>query len=983
MTNDRPVSQANKAVVVLLIALIFLATGASGLIYQVVWQRYFLNTFGATIYSVSAVLSAFMGGLALGSVIIGRLADKMRRPLAFYGVMEIAVGLAALAVPYLLRLLEPVFHVAYENFGSQFFIYSIVRFVFVFLMLLIPTTLMGSTLPVLSRYLTGTEADRAGGRVGLLYAVNTAGAVVGAFLCGFYFIRWWGVSHTVMLAAALNGAAGVVALAISAATPPLDVSATDSADEPTPGLRPLTRLVMAAYAVSGFAALSLEVVWSRSLIFTFENLKNTTYSFTCMLTTFLVGITLGSAVMTPFANRIKQPLRAFAILQILVGLFSITSFFVLYYVAHSFGNQWLAELDNHPGNIRWNAAVALVFLKSAIVVGPPTFFMGLAFPVAVRAVQCTQANVGATIGRLYALNTLGAIIGAASTGFILLPHLGIANTILLMGGLQMLAGIVCIWRDPASDATRRVTWGLLGAATIAVALMRLPRPAIMQEINAIDKLVSYEEGPLATVSVVQNSLGYRTINVDNVGVAGTDPMLLTDQKSLAHVPMLLLPNPKSALTVGFGSGGASYSYTLYPQLERVDCVEITNTVPRQAPYLQDSNKGVIFSTDPALEQEQRFIGGKPFEQAAAAHEYYPLGTDKLGDNWYKADKRYNVILDDARSYLRFTNQRYSAIATDCTDLRYKSNANLYDLQYFTLCRDRITDDGMVVVWMPLAGLSDAAMKVALRTFHKVFPNMEVFFLNNQPTHYVLLIGTKAPLKVDVDLMNQRLQVPGVKEDLAEIHLDSAEKILSCYVTGGAQMVDYLADSPVQALNTEDFPYLEFESPRFGYSDEPLLDNLDELYKFGADATALVANPAQHQEFMASLRKYLEATPYIIKGHRNYREVNLTQACADYMKALEINPADSSVKDLLNFEELRRKIRGQGAATWARLWMGKLLLQQNRTSEAVSVLNELLAQPMPAGDANVPGFYSEARALLAKIYEDAGQPEKARAYREAR
>jgi tetratricopeptide (TPR) repeat protein len=287
---------------------------------------------------------------------------------------------------------------------------------------------------------------------------------------------------------------------------------------------------------------------------------------------------------------------------------------------------------------------------------------------------------------------------------------------------------------------------------------------------------------------------------------------------------------------------------------------------------------------------------------------------------------------------------------------------------------------MVVVWMPLAGLSDAAMKVALRTFYQVFPQMEVFFLNNQPTHYVLLIGTKHPLKVDVDRMTQRLSIPGVAEDLGEIHLDSAEKLLSCYVTGGNNMRDYLAASPVQKLNTEDFPYLEFESPRFGYSDDPILDNLDELYKFRSNANDLVAEPDSQTSFTASLQKYLDAVPHIIRGHRDYREVKIPEACAEYMAALKINPADESVKDLLNFEEIRRKIEGQGTAVWARWTLGKALLQQGRTGESVTLFNDILALQDEPGNPMFLAIKKDAAEKLADIYEKANQPDKAAQYR---
>jgi spermidine synthase len=941
--------------------LLFLATGTSGLIYQVVWQRYLLNLFGATIYSISTVLAAFMGGLALGSWMFGKFADRTRRPLQAYGVLEILIGMAALAVPLMLKVLDPIFTATYRNFGANFVAYSLVRFVFVFVILLIPTTMMGGTFPILSKFVSPL-GQSVGLRVGLLYALNTFGAVTGTVLSGFFFIRWWGVSNTVLFAATINIGAGVLALLVSRFFP-----ATGGVDaEPestTPGAAPIVdisrkRLVLAAYAISGFSALGLEVAWSRSLVFTFELLKNTTYSFTAMLAVFLVGIALGSAVATPWVERERKPFRVFATLQVLIGLASIFSFFVLYHFCYTLGSDQVQVIDEATGNIRWTAALLLVFLRASATVLLPTFCMGLAFPFAVRSiiVGAERQKVGRDVGTLYAVNTLGAIAGSFLTGFLVLPVLGIAITIWLLGALQLAVGIVLIVRDRECATWRRNAWVALGAAAVIVAFARLPRPAVFQPLNELEKLVFYKEGALATVCVTENSLRYRTIYVDNVGVAGTEPMLLTDQKSLAHVPMLLLPNPKSALTVGFGSGGASYSYTLHPVLERIDCVEITKTIVEAAPTLTASHHDVVMES----RQYQARTGKQP--------EGFPLWNDGGRSGWYKSDKRFRIVLDDVRSYLHFTDTKYDIIATDCTDLRYKSNANLYDLEYFELTRRKTTDDGMVVVWMPLAGLSEDAFKVALRTFQKVFPNMEVFYMNNEPTHYILLIGTRNPLQIDVAAMQQKLSDPAVAADLREIRLDSAEKILSCFICGGDRVAEYLKG---HILNTEDFPYLEFESPRFGYGDEPILGNLNALMIYRE-------HPAR---FLNRLSKYHDAAPAIIEGHSHYRRLAIVEAAKAYQSALASNPADNAVRRLLEFDELRRKVEGQPHSLWSRYQLARVLMLQNLDSEAVTQLNEIVR--LASEDSRAEGG-DEFRRLslvdLASIYEKRGKPDQAARYR---
>jgi spermidine synthase len=649
-------------------------------------------------------------------------------------------------------------------------------------------------------------------------------------------------------------------------------------------------------------------------------------------------------------------------MQVLVGLASVFSVFMLYYVCYGLGENWVRDFDNSSQGIRWAAAVAVVFLRTAGAMLLPTFCMGLAFPLAVRAVVAEGGSPGRDVGRLYALNTVGAIIGAFLAGFVLLPVLGIAWTIIFLGAAQMTAGALVYWF--AGDATPAQRWAVAGVsiAAIAVAAVRLPADARFHRDTRLERVVFYKEGPLATVSVAQNTLGHRTIYVDNVGVAGTDPMLLTDQKSLAHVPMVLLRQPKSALTVGFGSGGASYSYTLYPELERIHCVEITRTVIEASPWLVDSHKNVVMHRDAYRAQ----TGREP--------EGLPLWDDGGASGWFKSDPRYRIILDDARSYLRFTGTKYDIIATDCTDLRYKSNANLYDLEYFEICRDHITEDGMVVVWMPLAGLSPEAMRVAVRTFQRVFPNTEVFYMNNEPTHYILLLGTREPLKVDAALMAERMARPEVAADLREIHLEQPEKMLSCFVTGREALAGLLKGD---ILNTPDNPYLEFESPRYGYGDAPLLDNLDALFSVREDPARLVAAGTARPEVMESLKKYYEAAPWIIRGHRHYREMELVQACEAYMQARTINPSDRSVHYLLGFEELRRRVRGQPLDAWGRFHLAHLMAMQQRDSEAVTLFNDFLrvaAAPESTGaDADM---VRRAREELANIYERNGQPDRA-------
>jgi spermidine synthase len=962
--------------------LVFLVSGASGLIYEVIWTRVLLTVFGATIYAVSTVLAAFMGGLALGSLFGGRLADRVRRPLFCYGVLELAIAGTAVAVPGMLGLFDPLYRAVYASGSASFLALSLLRFVFCFAVLLIPTTCMGATLPLLSRFLV-RRGDGLGGRIGALYTVNTTGAVVGTFLAGFVLIERFGVHHTILLAAAGSAGVGALALLLSwkweRALPTgwqasLETGEAATVDKVAPGVesevldrenleampRWMPGLVLCAYGVSGFLALAYQVLWSRALVFRFEFLKNTTYSFSAMLTVFLVGLAVGSAVMSARIDRQRSPVRLFGLLQVLTGLAGAFSLIMLMWGVNLIPLP--DPLDRETNTVAWGLSVLNVFAKTVAVIGFPTFLMGMAFPVAARICVQRLRAVGSGIGRLYAFNTVGAILGSFTAGFLLIPLMGLAHGFLALGFVYILMGSVVLVTNPLDSGRHRFFWLVLPVLALGVFFLRVSdgKHYVFQDVptdvtgKPLHQMLGYEEGPLATVAVVENSIGSRTLYVDNVGVAGTDRILLTDQKSLAHIPMLFLNQPKSALTVGFGSGGASWSFLQYRELDRVDCLEICETVPRMAPLLKESNHGVLDEWD----------GG-------------PLAGRKFHNG------RYQMILDDARSYLRFSNARYDIIATDCTDLRYKSNANLYDREYFELCRQAITDDGMVVVWMPLGGMSPEVFACALRTFAEVFPGEQttLWYMNNEPTHYMLLLGTKQPLKINLARMQERLGRAEIRTDVEGLFLHTPEKILSCYLGSMTDCADFLkGQSPV--LNTEDRPFLEFESPKFGFGDEPLLTNLDLLPRRPAAVLERVEDKAAFPEVARRIERYASAVDDILAGHAALRRLRVKEACAAYLKAQEKNPDDPCVPFLLTFDDLLRISRKPIEAdplksVWARLMLADAQLVKQEYDAAAAGYNEVMNQagPLLNGSSVASDLFDRAILGIARCYQGLGNSRK--------
>ncbi len=338
-----------------------------------------------------------------------------------------------------------------------------------------------------------------------------------------------------------------------------------------------------------------------------------------------------------------------------------------------------------------------------------------------------------------------------------------------------------------------------------------------------------------------------------------------------------------------------------------------------------------------------------------------------------------------RSYLRFTGRAYDIIATDCTDLRYKTNANLYDYEYFGLCKKHITDDGMVVAWMPLAGLSDEMFRLALRTFYRIFPDMTIWYMNNEPTHYILILGTKKPLKIDYALMKKKLQEPTVKADLAELYLDDADKILSCFVCDKNILEGFLAGKKV---NSENRPYLEFESPKYGYGEKPLIDNLETLMSLHSSVLPYVENVPDQAAFVKRMNRYFKAIPHIIAGHEAYRELKIEDACREYMEAVRIVPEDNATLALLDFEELKLRIAAYPTDPWGYRQLGAVYFLQGRYQDAVTALAELLKRTTelpPDASKETINYYDGsiifANKTIGKCYMKVGNPQYARPYLE--
>jgi len=778
-----------------LVLAIFFVSGASGLIYEVAWFRLLSLSFGVSVYAASAVLTAFMGGLALGSWVFGNItarwqtndsAEKRSSPaslLHLFALLVIGIALFAFATPPLFAGLTSLYVWIAREARPDPFVYNAVRTALATLALVPPTFLMGGTLPVLAHLLAAHEQDR-GQRLGLLYAINTFGGVLGALAAGLLLIPSLGVSGSLYLGGALDLAVAGLAFWLArhwqaerdvpapVAPPapsqpaPRSRQATRTTSARASGGRAImatnismrlahndvvpalqiqsavsrsasilkpTQLALIGYALSGFAALGYQVVWTRTLaIFSL----NAVYSFTIMLVTFLIGLAAGSAWMGRRIDRHPQPLALFGWLQIGIGMCAVIA---LYAFA-----RMPTLLDMFTARTSFLASLWAEFFAAAVIMIVPTLLMGAVFPVVARlytapsptdpsvATLPDQKGVGSRIGRLYALNTVGATLGAFTAGFIFIPLLGLQRSSLLLAMLSMAIGTVALlivltrWSDRARLA------GMLGATALAAALLP-PGVYLGFREGVIPELVYYREGVDATVAVFE--VKYPPLKMSFVNGRSEVP---TDRHSmrafhlLGHLPALIHPNAQNALMISFGNGIASGAMATHP-IPRIHAVELVAEQVEAARLYEVENRGVL---------------------------------DRSG---------FQITIEDGRNYLLRSTERYDIITADATHPINSSSWALFTHEFYTMVRDHLSDDGVFIQWLPFHDLSERDYRNIIHTFQSVFPHTTLWYTG--ATHS-FLVATPYPLTRDQILaLDAQLRGSAAGADLGDSRLLAADLIM--------------------------------------------------------------------------------------------------------------------------------------------------------------------------------------------------------------
>ncbi len=781
----------------LVVGLLFFGSGAAGLVYQVIWMRSLGLLFGSDIYGVSIILSTFMGGMALGQLAGGALCQRIARPLFAYGLAELGIGAFALAFPELLRASEGLLGDAYRELGPASARYQGLRVLLSAGALLVPTSLMGATLPLVLRQFARSDAQlgRSGGG---FYAANTLGALCGTLLAGFVLLPHLGMAGSSACAAALNLAIGACCAALGwSREVPRSTAAAPSASVPAPPLSRAARAAILGYGISGIGSFALEVVWTRVLL---QTTSATVYAFASMLACTLLGIALGSAVAARRIDAAGDALLYFARVELGAAAAVAALCAVSPAVPAFFLGLFRAFLAPDAANAG-PALTAATLGTGLALVGVPALLLGATFPAALRAAAPRAASAGRISGWLGFANTAGAIAGSLAGAFWLLPRLGARGSLAAIAALfaANALALLAARAEPLARALRAPAHAALLAGALALGVFGASRPYRValnfhQRAGAEVLILQHAEGAQNTVDVVRSRSGVTSLVIGGNVEADDSETQRRHFVLKAHLPLLFLPEPRRVLVVGLGMGLTLQATLRHPGVERIDVIELT----------------------PEIAAAQRVLAA--------------INGDVL------SDARVRLRIDDGRNYMHFSRERYDMITADPIHPKVSRVGYLYTEEYYAAVRARLAARGVVCQWMPLYQIAPTRLRSALASFAAVFPEATLWYVRN---HALLVArGDGAPLvdsPADWQRLRERMGDSRVHADLDAVGFGTPEQLLAGLLLGPAEIRAFAAAEPGVPRNTDDHPYLEYFVPADLHSGPA--DNLRELLRFEADPTA--------------------------------------------------------------------------------------------------------------------------------------------------
>ena len=760
---------------------LFFFSGFSALIYEIVWARLLSLVFGTSIEAISAVITAFMFGLAIGSYFAGRHADYVRKHLSAYAITEILIGITSIILYFTITNLSYILNNSF--FVDQGHVLTPVIYILNFLLVAIPTTLMGATFPLITKFYI-RNSSRIGLGIGTLYGINTFGAVMGTFVCGFYLIPTLGVMETNFLAAFISISLGIVALIVARHDRRKHIfNIKIFMAKSRPNLAPLKDMeiltVMIILLITGFASMAYEVAWTRFLVLT---IGNSTYAFSAILTVFLFGIALGSFLLARVVDKCNDLFLVFAGLEL--GIFLFVAASLPFMDDMPFVFQFLFN-HLYSGFLSFELITFIIVLMLIFV---PTVLMGAVFPVANKIITSKTDCLGNSVGSSYSANTLGGIFGAFLTGFYYIPEFGVEKTVLFISSLSLFTALALIMQVKKLHSSVKTLSVVFAGSFFAFYINWLPvwnhnvlnrgiyayADWFRDNFNESDDLKSFiakrydlkwfKEGKVGTVAVTD--IGSQlTLQINGKTEGSTGEGDMRTQTMVAALPLMLNMNAENAAIIGLGTGISLGVAEQFP-LKKIDCIELSADVVKAAGYFKKWNHDAVNSP------------------------------------------KVNMIMGDGRNYLTYTDKKYDVIINEPSNPWISGVSNLFTLEFFKVAAGRLKENGIMAQWIQLYNLPTKELKTLLNTYKEAFPYVSVWMFS---TSDIIVLGSSSHKINNWSGIEKAFYVsPQLYRDMAAINLLKPSDVMRGYLFGTDKASTFLMNASV---NTDNYPLIEFEAPK--------------------------------------------------------------------------------------------------------------------------------------------------------------------------